>query len=58
MLHSWLRKEKGRKLANRASGKGAKPASAAASLPQWSNGYSSGRLTSSLKDSSNAVMRM
>ena len=25
---------------------------------QWSNGYTSGRMTSSLKDSSNAVMRM
>ena len=53
----WLRKEKQRKLAERGTDQGSSEPSPA-SLPQWSNGYTSGRLTSSLKNSSNAVMRM
>ena len=29
-----------------------------ADMAQWSNGWAAGRMTSTLKDSSNAVMRM
>ena len=51
----WLREE-ARKDA--AEGSGAKPKNAEMVLAEWSNGYSSGRMTSSLRHSSNAVMRM
>ena len=56
----WLREEKEhRRLAAKeqqeqlSNGAGKKPEVAA-----WSNGWTSGRMTSSLKNSSNAVMRM
>ena len=55
----WLRKEKQRKLAERAAATDSSDAGRPVMvLPQWSNGYVSGRLTSSLKDSTNAVMRL
>lgn len=57
--HRWLREEKRiRKQAidkQQADGMDAKKKPAMAA---WSNGWVSGRMTSSLKDSSNAVMRM
>ena len=55
----WLRQEKKEKLIRKAAGLGSssqKPGDSI--LPQWNNGFISGRMTSSLKDSSNAVMRM
>ena len=54
----WLREEKelrrqAAKDQQLSNGAGKKPEMAA-----WSNGWTSGRMTSSLKNSSNAVMRM
>ncbi|KAK9802674.1 hypothetical protein WJX73_004373 [Symbiochloris irregularis] len=60
LVERWLRKGKQqRKQAEQQAGVKQHPeARPVSALPQWSNGYAPGRLTSSLKDSSNAVMRM
>ncbi len=54
----WLREElaqrkAARKAATKGAGAGAKP-----DVATWSNGWAAGRMTSSLRDASNAVMRM
>ena len=61
ILHTcrWLRKDKELRLEEqkmRRSGKDAK--SEKPSMATWSNGWTAGRMTASMKDSSNAVMRM
>ena len=60
-LHTcrWLRKDKELRLEEQKmqrSGKDAK--SEKPSMATWSNGWTAGRMTASMKDSSNAVMRM
>jgi len=52
----WLREEKELRKTTKANeqGKGVEKPKAAS----WSNGWASGRMTSTLKDSSNAVLRM
>ena len=58
-LRRWLRKDKElrlQKLKTQSSDKTSGQKQAAAAT--WSNGWAAGRMTSSIKDSSNAVMRM
>ncbi len=60
-LHTgrWLRKDKELRLEEQKvqrSGKDAK--SEKPGMATWSNGWTAGRMTASMKDSSNAVMRM
>ncbi len=57
--YRWLRKDKEERLqeqksqsSEKGSGQKAPPAAV------WSNGWAAGRMTSSMKNSSNAVMRM
>ena len=52
----WLRKDKEMRLEEQKSGKGS--AQKAPPTAVWSNGWAAGRMTASMKDSSNAVMRM
>ena len=55
----WLRKDKDLRLEEQKmqrSGKDAK--NKTPSMATWSNGWTAGRMTASMKDSSNAVMRM
>ena len=53
----WLREETKHKSKAPSAADGGK-ADAEMVLAEWSNGYAPGRMTSSLKHSSNAVMRM
>jgi CCR4-NOT complex subunit CAF16 len=61
LVTDWLREEaaawEAAQQAQAGGSEGGK-ASAAAALPTWSNGWAAGRMTSTLKNSSNAVMRM
>lgn len=55
----WLRKDKEMKLQeqkNKSSDKSS--AKKLSGMAEWSNGWAAGRMTASIKDSSNAVMRM
>ena len=55
----WLRKDKEIKLQeqkNQSSDKSS--AKKPSGMAEWSNGWAAGRMTASIKDSSNAVMRM
>ena len=55
----WLRKDKEVKLQeqkNQSSDKSS--AKKPSGMAEWSNGWAAGRMTASIKDSSNAVMRM
>jgi hypothetical protein len=55
----WLREEKRiRKEATEQQQVDGMDAKKKPAVAAWSNGWASGRMTSSLKDSSNAVMRM
>lgn len=69
LVEGWLRVEKEERLASKMEIDGDKNKNnngdnplddkgSAMDMPGWSNGYSAGRLTSSMKLSSNAVMRM
>lgn len=59
MLHvyRWLREEK-RQRKQLSNGLKGKNASNKIDLAQWSNGWAPGRMTASIRDSSNTVMRM
>jgi CCR4-NOT complex subunit CAF16 len=57
LVTAWLREE-AQAAAEAAAGKAAGGAGGPSSLPTWSNGWASGRMTSTLKNASNAVMRM
>ncbi|EFN52379.1 hypothetical protein CHLNCDRAFT_26750, partial [Chlorella variabilis] len=59
LVERWLREEQRQRLAEVAAGKGSGAEGGdKLELASWNNGWASGRLTSSLKLSSNAVMRM
>lgn len=60
LVERWLREEQRQRLEQQAQHKeqGGSGADTDIHLATWNNGYSAGRLTSSLKLSSNAVMRM
>lgn len=53
----WLREEK-RQRKQHSNGAKGKVASNKLDLAQWSNGWAPGRMTASIRDSSNTVMRM
>ena len=53
----WLREEKRQRKQLSVGAKG-KDASNKIDLAQWSNGWAPGRMTASIRDSSNTVMRM
>ena len=59
MLHlcRWLREEK-RQRKESSNGVQGKDVSNKIDLAQWSNGWAPGRMTASIRDSSNTVMRM
>lgn len=57
LVERWLRVEQTKQRARRAKA-AAEPKVKVEELPVWSNGWAAGRLTSTMKDSSNAVMRM
>ena len=62
LVEGWLREERDRRMGARANDTGrieylGDRGSAADALAEWNNGWKAGRMTSSLKQSSNAVMR-
>ena len=58
LVERWLREQQTVARARKAKAAAEGPKAKAAELPVWSNGWAAGRLTSTMKDSSNAVMRM
>ncbi len=58
MFGRWLREEKQLRRIASASKEGKGGDKPSLKLASWSNGWAPGRLTSTLKDSSNAVLRM
>lgn len=58
-MRRWLREELvQRKAARKAAAKGAAGVGSMPDVATWSNGWAPGRMTSTLRDASNAVMRM
>ena len=59
LVEKWLREEQARQRQQRkADAEAGRLSGRQEDLPVWNNGWAAGRLTSSLKLSSNAVMRM
>jgi CCR4-NOT complex subunit CAF16 len=58
LVERWLRAEKLERQKRNADKPEASPKTDKTALPEWNNGWAPGRLASSIKHASNAVMRM